>query len=153
MSKVEPNGYNEEVRAILDEARSRAGLSKDGAMKALSGYGISHGTLRAIYYDQRLGTQEFAADLVKAVDALLAGSTREEAAKAQAIHLSEELEKAQRDRRVLRRAVALMCGVCMDGEPTCWDGSCPLRPVSPLPYARAGATSAPTILGRVAHND
>jgi hypothetical protein len=33
-------------------------------------------------------------------------------------------------------AVDLMCRVCAGDEektPTCWDGTCPLRPVSPLP--------------------
>ena len=38
--------------------------------------------------------------------------------------------------RVYAAAVDLMCKVCAGDEdlvPTCWDGTCPLRPVSPLP--------------------
>ena len=38
-------------------------------------------------------------------------------------------------------AVDLMCRVCAGDEektPTCWDGTCPLRPVSPLPLRILG---------------
>ena len=38
--------------------------------------------------------------------------------------------------KVYASAVDLMCKVCAGDEdrvPTCWDGTCPLRPVSPLP--------------------
>lgn len=38
-----------------------------------------------------------------------------------------------------REAVAEMCRRCTLGEGTCWDGTCALRDVSPLPLARRNA--------------
>lgn len=54
--------------------------------------------------------------------------------------------------RIYRKAVEDMCRMCAgadEGEPaTCWDRTCPLRPVSPLPLGiqRADALSADDVL-------
>lgn len=48
-----------------------------------------------------------------------------------------ELVVVERQRDELREAVAAMCRACTLGAGLCWDGDCPLRPVSPLPLADA----------------
>ena len=51
------------------------------------------------------------------------------------INDESEIEYSARVQRYAA-AVDLMCRVCAgedDKEPSCWDQTCPLRPVSPLP--------------------
>jgi hypothetical protein len=46
--------------------------------------------------------------------------------------------QAKKDANEYRKAVLAMCLACAgadkEEDATCWDRSCPLRPVSPLPY-------------------
>lgn len=143
--KLVGNEYNAMLREILDAAKARAEMKLDPLMRELAGVGIvAHGTLRAVYYDQRLGTQTIIDNAVKAVDLFLTGTEQEKAAAAEQAKREFKLERsvsvANRDRRILRLAVAQMCHACASPrngqEPTCWDASCPLRPVSPLPLGK-----------------
>ncbi len=42
----------------------------------------------------------------------------------------------------IRAAVAEMCRKCTLGESSCWDATCPLRPVSPLPLSSEARRAA-----------
>lgn len=149
MPKIEGNELNAMTREILDAGREKAKLSRDRMMRELESYGMAHGTIRAIYYDQRLGTQEFVDELVAAIARLIDGLPEEpspqDRLEARGAHLRRELRMLNDERRSYRAAIRAFCLGCANEEneakATCWDAGCELRPVSPLPL-RAGATSA-----------
>ena len=52
--------------------------------------------------------------------------------------IKERLDDRVKNLSTYAAAVDLMCRVCAgidEKVPTCWDRTCPLRPVSPLPLA------------------
>ena len=149
MGKIEGNELNALTREILDKGRAEASLSRDAMMRELENYGMAHGTIRAVYYDQRLGTQEFVNELRDAVgrlvDGLPKGASPTKLAAIREQHLRREIRSINEERRCYREAIRAFCLGCanetIEAKATCWNAECELRPVSPLPL-RADATSA-----------
>ena len=148
MGKIEGNELNQLTREILDKARDQAKLSRDSIMRELESYGMAHGTMRAVYYDQRLGTQSFVDDLAAAVARLIDGlppeQSPEQRLEARERHLRREIRMLNDERRGYRGAIRAFCLSCAgeesEAKARCWDAGCELRSVSPLPLGD-GATS------------
>jgi hypothetical protein len=149
MGKIEGNELNQIAREIIDKARAEAHLSRDGIMRELENYGMAHGTMRAVYYDQRLGTQPFVDELWAAVGRLIDGlppePSPEQRLEARDRHLRKEIRMLNDERRGYRAAIRAFCLSCANEESEakakCWNSSCELRSVSPLPL-RSDAISA-----------
>jgi hypothetical protein len=67
--------------------------------------------------------------------------------KAYALAITQSLEEPTQLKRY-QLVVEQMCRTCVGAEgrdryPKCWDATCPLRPISPLPLADSAKTKAP----------
>lgn len=67
--------------------------------------------------------------------------------KAYALALTQSLEEPTQLKRY-KLVIEQMCRTCVGAEgrdryPKCWDATCPLRPISPLPLADSAKTKAP----------
>jgi hypothetical protein len=67
--------------------------------------------------------------------------------KAYALAITQSLEEPTQLKRY-KVVIEQMCRTCVGAEgrdryPKCWDATCPLRPISPLPLADSAKTKAP----------
>jgi len=138
--KGEPNEHNKLTRQIIETACYKSGLGRRPLMQALVPYGINYNTTHGVYYCVLRGSQEFTDDLNRAVGALLNGAKPTSPESDKVLKLQEKEKATLRELRKMRLAVERMCVACAapdKGEtPRCWDGTCPLRAISPLPLAK-----------------
>jgi hypothetical protein len=138
--KFPPNEHNTLTREIIETACQKTGLSRKPLMLALVPFGINYNTTHGVFYCVIRGSQDFTDDLVKAVGALVDGFTPHAPDNDKILKLQAKEKAAHRELRKMRRAIERMCVACAapdKGEtPQCWDGTCPLRAISPLPLAK-----------------
>jgi hypothetical protein len=135
--KFPPNEHNALTREIVETACQKTGLSRKPLMLALVPFGINYNTAHGVFYCVIRGSQDFTDDLVKAVAALVDGFVPAAPESEKILALRSKEKATHRELRKMRLAVERMCIACAapdKGEtPRCWDGTCPLRSISPLP--------------------
>lgn len=146
MPTYQTNEWNDEIRAIVEDVKVKAKLSKEAVFRELDRFGASYDVLRHAYYRRRASDQALTDRVKYAAGKFLEefeGKTSDQAVIAV---LESNLRRSGASLTVLQKAVTRMCLACA-GEmevklATCWDGTCPLRPASPLPLRKAGVSSA-----------
>ena len=135
--KREPNEHNTLTREIIETACKKTGATRKGLMVALVPHGVNYSSTHGVFYCYIKGSQGFTDRLVQAVGQLTDSYAANVDAKVVAVQ--ERERRANAELRKMRRAVEAMCIACAAPEagetPRCWDGTCPLRSVSPLPLA------------------
>lgn len=135
--KREPNEHNTLTREIIEAACKKTGATRKGLMVALVPHGVNYNSTHGVFYCYIKGSQGFTDRLVQAVGQLTDSYAANVDEKV--IAVQERERGANAELRRIRQAVEKMCIACAapdTGEtPQCWDGSCPLRAVSPLPLA------------------
>jgi len=105
---------------VCKQLAARGGVSLNVLFNNGASYGVTQSWLRDRYYRRIAIRQED-------VDRLMAFLITDAAS-----------ASASKDLSTHREAVRRMCLACDGGDDeekaTCWDNTCPLRPVSPLPY-------------------
>jgi len=138
--KFPPNEHNTLTRQIIETACYKSGIGRRPLMQALVPYGINYNTTHGVYYCVLRGSKEFTDNLDRAVRALLDGAKASSPENQKVLQLQEKEKATLRELRKTRRAVERMCIACAapdKGEtPRCWDSTCPLRAISPLPLAK-----------------
>jgi len=138
--KFPPGEHNYLVQEIIAVACEKTGLKRKPLMLALVPYGVNYNTTHAVFYCVVRGSQEFTDQLVRAVALLQDSYIAATPDNGRLVKLQAKEKAANDQLRKIRRAVERMCVACAapdSGEtPRCWDGTCPLRSVSPLPLAK-----------------
>lgn len=146
-ARYEANPWNAEYRAIVDKLKSSTNTSASAVFREMEAAGHSFHNVREAYYGRSPADADMLNDLVRVVAELTGSPTPPPTVRIQA---DPHLHHLANDLRTMRAAVEAMCLSCA-GETdvtkaTCWDGSCPLRVVCPLPLRKSSGTSTRTIV-------
>lgn len=134
------NEWHAIVRALVDDLKRKHKMSRAGVFRAFDRLGVRHTTVRDVYYGRRAADAHLTA-VIKAAGAELYDEVAPAYSRFAPLAVVEDLLRAAtEDIRRMQKSVDAMCLACAgqaDGDaPTCWDGSCPLRAMSPLPLRR-----------------
>jgi hypothetical protein len=138
--KFPPNEHNTIVREVIEVACQKTGATRKALMVALVPYGVNYSTTHGVFYSVIRGSQSFTDQLVEAIGRLQESYSPANDIDQRVVALRNRDRKMSAELREMRKIVERMCIACAapdKGEtPRCWDGTCPLRAISPLPLAK-----------------